>query len=259
MQHSASYREALRVALDSLRSNKLRSFLTLLGIILATTTLIAVMSVIRGMDVYIAETVSTMGSDGFRVVRMAFMGNFDPKKFVELNRKNPQITAEEYEFVRRNATLAREVGLEINRGASVSYGNQTLNGTTVIGATANAGVITNTQLAAGRFVNEIDDQHRREVAVIGNDLKERFFPNVDPVGKRIEIAGRPFEVIGVAMSKGSVFGQGRFSKCTGPGAGSVFSRRRGTRRYSSRRRTRCAGCCGRTATCGRTRRTRSRW
>jgi putative ABC transport system permease protein len=228
MQHSASYREALRVALDSLRSNKLRSFLTLLGIILATTTLIAVMSVIRGMDVYIAETVSTMGSDGFRVVRMAFMGNFDPKKFVELNRKNPQITAEEYEFVRRNATLAREVGLEINRGASVSYGNQTLNGTTVIGATANAGVITNTQLAAGRFVNEIDDQHRREVAVIGNDLKERFFPNVDPVGKRIEIAGRPFEVIGVAMSKGSVFGQSLDNFVNIP-AGSFF------KMYGSRR------------------------
>jgi putative ABC transport system permease protein len=228
MQHSASYREALRVALDSLRSNKLRSFLTLLGIILATTTLIAVMSVIRGMDVYIAETVSTMGSDGFRVVRMAFMGNFDPKKFVELNRKNPQITAEEYEFVRRNATLAREVGLEINRGASVSYGNQTLNGTTVIGATANAGVITNTQLSAGRFVNEIDDQHRREVAVIGNDLKERFFPNVDPVGKRIEIAGRPFEVIGVAMSKGSVFGQSLDNFVNIP-AGSFF------KMYGSRR------------------------
>lgn len=207
MHQAASFREAFRVALDSLRSSKLRSFLTLLGIILATTTLIAVMSVIHGMDVYVAETVSTMGSDGFRVVRMAFIGNFDPKKFVELNRKNPQITPEEYRFVRQNAVLAREIGIEINRGASVSYGNQTINATTVIGATANIGVISNTQLAVGRFVNEIDDQHHREVAVIGNDLKERFFPNVDAVGKRIEIAGRPFEVIGVAMSKGSVFGQ----------------------------------------------------
>lgn len=207
MQQAASFREAFRVAFDSLRSSKLRSFLTLLGIILATTTLIAVMSVIHGMDVYVAETVSTMGSDGFRVVRMAFVGNLDPKKFVELNRKNPQITPEEYRFVRQNAVLAREIGIEINRGASVSYGNQTISATTVIGATANIGVITNTQLAVGRFVNEIDDQHHREVAVIGNDLKERFFPNVDAVGKRIEIAGRPFEVIGVAMSKGSVFGQ----------------------------------------------------
>ena len=228
MQQAASFREAFRVALDSLRSSKLRSFLTLLGIILATTTLIAVMSVIHGMDIYVAETVSSMGSDGFRVVRMAFMGNFDPKKFVELNRKNPQISADEYQFLRGNAMLVRDIGIEINRGASVSSGNQTINATTVIGATANVGVITNTQLAAGRFVNEIDDQHHREVAVIGADLKERFFPNVDPVGKRIEIAGRPFEVIGVAMSKGSVFGQSLDNFVNIP-AGSFF------KMYGSRR------------------------
>ena len=81
MAQTASFREAAAVALDSLRSSKLRSFLTLLGIILATTTLIAVMSVIHGMDVYIADTVSNMGSDGFRIVKIAFVGNFDPKKF----------------------------------------------------------------------------------------------------------------------------------------------------------------------------------
>ena len=81
---SASFWEAGRIALDSLRKNKLRSFLTLLGIILATTTLIAVTALIHGMNVYIAEKVSNMGSDGFRVVRMAFFGDFDPKKFLEM-------------------------------------------------------------------------------------------------------------------------------------------------------------------------------
>ena len=80
---NASFWEAIRVATRSLRSSKLRSFLTLLGIILATTTLISVMSVIQGMDVYIAQNVSDMGADGFRILRMAFMA-VDPKKFLEL-------------------------------------------------------------------------------------------------------------------------------------------------------------------------------
>src|SRR3979409_560611 len=98
VRSNASFLESARVAFDSLRGSKLRSFLTLLGIILSTTTLIAVMSVIHGMDVYIAETVSRMGSDGFQIVRMAFVGNFDPKKFLEMQRKNPQLSREEFAF-----------------------------------------------------------------------------------------------------------------------------------------------------------------
>src|SRR6202171_5677464 len=107
MAQTASFREAASVAADSLRSSKLRSFLTLLGIILATTPLIAVMSIIHGMDVYIANSVSSMGSDGFRIVRIAFIGNFDPKKFLELQKKNPQLSPEEYQFLKSSSTLVR--------------------------------------------------------------------------------------------------------------------------------------------------------
>ena len=92
MNSRASFLEAASVALDSLRSSKLRSFLTLLGIILSTTTLIAVMAVIHGMDVYVATASSTMGTDGFRVVRAAFVGPRDAKRFLEALRKNPELT-----------------------------------------------------------------------------------------------------------------------------------------------------------------------
>ena len=104
---SASFWEATRIAVDSLRKNKLRSFLTLLGIILATTTLIAVTALIHGMNLYIAEKVSNMGSDGFRVVRMAWFGPWDPKKFMEMQKRNPQIRPDEYEFVKERATSAQ--------------------------------------------------------------------------------------------------------------------------------------------------------
>src|SRR5579884_1609644 len=99
MNQNASFREAAWVALDSLRASKLRSFLTLLGIILATTTLIAVMSIIHGMDIYISTHISNMGADGFRVVRMAFIGSFNPKKFAEMNKRNPQLSPDEFAFV----------------------------------------------------------------------------------------------------------------------------------------------------------------
>src|SRR5271163_3415032 len=108
---SASFWEATRIALDSLRKNKLRSFLTLLGIILATATLVAVTALIHGMNVYIAEKVSDMGADGFRVVRMAFFGDWNPKKFLEMQKRNPQLNREEYDFIRDRATTLKDIGM----------------------------------------------------------------------------------------------------------------------------------------------------
>src|SRR6266545_6059504 len=106
MQTQASFWEAVIGAIASLRGSKLRSFLTLLGIILATTTLIAVMSVIEGMDRYIAQNVSDMGADGFKVRRIVLM-QWDPKKYLEMNRRNPQLTREEFDFLKGRARLIR--------------------------------------------------------------------------------------------------------------------------------------------------------
>lgn len=206
---TASFGEAARVAFSSLRASKLRSFLTLLGIILATTTLIAVMSVVRGMDDYIANTVADMGVDGFRIRRMVMIGQWDPKKFLEMQRKNPQLSPEEYAFVRERATLLREIGMETGRQGSATYLSGRVDELELRGVSANVGVITNIQIANGRFLTEADDARHTLVAVIGHEIKERFFPTVDPIGKVIEVSGRPFTVIGVAKEQGSVFGQSR--------------------------------------------------
>ncbi len=207
MAQGASFREAAAVAADSLRSSKLRSFLTLLGIILATTTLIAVMSMIRGMDVYIAQNASSMGADGFRVVRMAFIGNFDPKKFLELQKKNPEMKPDEYEFLKNNATMVREIGMRANRNVIVAANGQSLTDISLTGGTANWGVLNNTQIANGRYLSEIEDYKHAAVAVIGSDVCDKLFGGGDATGKEIKIDGRPFTVIGVAKAKGSVFGQ----------------------------------------------------
>jgi putative ABC transport system permease protein len=207
MAQTASFREAAAAAADSLRSSKLRSFLTLLGIILATTTLIAVMSIIHGMDLYIANSVSSMGADGFRIVRIAFIGNFDPKKYVELQKKNPQLSPAEFDYIKSKVTLTKELGMVAGRGVSVSLGTQTLSNVGLNGGTANWIMLGNTQLAAGRYFTEIEDSHHATVAVLGADVKNNLFGDSNAVGKTVKVDGRPFTVIGVAVAKGSVFGQ----------------------------------------------------
>ncbi len=204
---NASFREAALIAADSLRSSKLRSFLTLLGIILATTTLIAVMSMIHGMDVYIANTMSSMGSDGFRVVKIAMLGNFDPKKFLQMQKRNPELSPDEFQYLKDHATLVGDFGMSAGRTVTVSQGSQTLSSVSLNGGTANWASLGNTQIASGRYFTEIEDRHRSPVAVIGADLKKNLFGDGDPLGKDIKIEGRPFTVVGVAEAKGSVFGQ----------------------------------------------------
>src|SRR5450432_4410328 len=141
--HNASFWEAVKGAVQSLRSSKLRSFLTLLGIILATTTLIAVMSVISGMDRVIADSVSGMGADGYTVTRI-FMTQRDPKKFLELLRRNPQLSREEFDFLRSRVTLTNEIGMQAGRSVTIhAAGKDVSEGVGLNGASPNMAVIAN--------------------------------------------------------------------------------------------------------------------
>jgi putative ABC transport system permease protein len=203
---SASFWEAGRIALDSLRKNKLRSFLTLLGIILATTTLIAVTALIHGMNVYIAEKVSNMGSDGFRVVRMAFFGDFDPKKFLAMQKRNPEIKPVEYEFIKSEARLLKDMGMMVSRQARVTYKAQSQEQVNIQGITDTIPAINDVQVDVGRSVTYEEVRRHAPVAFIGNDIRTAFFEGADPLGKTIAVEGNPYEVVGVAKTLGSVFG-----------------------------------------------------
>src|SRR5574340_736848 len=144
MQAQASFWEAVVAAAASLRGSKLRSFLTLLGIILATTTLIAVMSVIHGMDVYVAQNVSDMGADGFKVVRI-FMTSGGLKKYIELLRRNPQLKKDEFQFLKARSTMVKEWGIETYRNVTVHFGKESVEGVDFQGVTPNIGIINNIQ------------------------------------------------------------------------------------------------------------------
>ncbi len=192
--------------MESLRKNKLRSFLTLLGIILATTTLIAVTALIHGMNVYIADKVSNMGADGFRIVRMAWLGPWDPKKFYEMNKRNPEIKPEEFEFIKANSTLLKDIGMMVSRQARVSYKGDSVQDVNVQGVTDNIPGLNNIGVDLGRPIAAEEVRRHARVAFLGADLKNRFFPSADPLGKTIEIEGEPYDVVGVANALGSVFG-----------------------------------------------------
>jgi putative ABC transport system permease protein len=206
LKSGASFFESVAVAFDSLRGNKLRSFLTLLGIILSTTTLISVMSVINGLQDFVANSATTMGSDGFRVVRFAFVGNWNPKKFLELQRKNPQLSPDEFEYLQSKLTLVRESAMSVQRGVSVASGGDQVQGVVLFGNADNGAIMTNTEISAGRYFTDTEVSRKIPVVFIGADVKERFFPSLDPIGKRLLVDGRPFDVIGVAKPKGSMFG-----------------------------------------------------
>jgi putative ABC transport system permease protein len=203
---SAPFWEATRIALDSLRKNKLRSFLTLLGIILATTTLIAVTSLIHGMNLYIADKVSNMGADGFRVVRMAWFGPWDPKKFFEMDKRNPQLRPDEFEFIKEKARLVKDVGMMTQRRARVSYKGESMFDVQIQGVTENIPAINNVQVDTGRSITFEEVRRHAPVTFIGNDVRVKFFEGKDPIGKTIAIEGNPYEVVGVAKTLGSVFG-----------------------------------------------------
>jgi putative ABC transport system permease protein len=206
MNTHASFWEAVTGAAQSLRGSKLRSFLTLLGIILATTTLIAVMSVINGMDVYIAQNVSSMGDDGYRVQRIAMM-QWNPKKYLEMLRRNPMLNKEEFEFLRSRLTLTREIGMIAGRGVSVHLGKELMENVGLQGTSPNMAVISNFEAEEGRFLSDTENDRRMNAAFIGHDIKDQLFPNASPIGQNIAVEGLPFQVVGVSKAKGSVFGQ----------------------------------------------------
>jgi len=140
-----------------LRASKLRSALTLLGIILATTTLIAVMSIIEGMNRYIADHISSdLGAGSFQIRRMVMIGQWDPKKYLEMQRRNPQLSREEFDFLKAHLSLSQEIGMEAARMATVVGNGKTMERVEMDGASPNIEVISNIQPVSGHFPLEFE-------------------------------------------------------------------------------------------------------
>src|SRR6266849_6253869 len=205
MKRRVMLREPISVALETLRVHKMRSFLMLLGIILSVSTLIVVIALISGVNRYIADRVANMGSNVFLLARFPIITDVD--EYVKANRRNKKVTWDDFESLRDNLKLPQRVGVELRIDGRVRAGSHSLNDTSIRGVTSNMVDIDIVTPRDGRYISEGDDQSRAPVTMIGNDLATQLFPGVDPIGHELLIDGRPFQIVGIAKTIGTAFGQ----------------------------------------------------
>ena len=203
----AGFLDYAGVAIDSLRANKLRSFLTLLGIMIGITSIISVISLIQGMDQYWKTKISNFGPNTFVITQFPITTNLD--KFFEMIRRNPDVHADAADAIRRACTACELVGVEVHKEVSVRYGRQSLQDIDMSGITPNIVDIEGFGVETGRALQDWDEEHSRFVAFIGADVAEKLFLGVDPLGKSMQIDDHGYTIVGVAEKKGSVFGFSR--------------------------------------------------
>ncbi|NDD65099.1 MAG: FtsX-like permease family protein, partial [Acidobacteria bacterium] len=200
--------EAFRLALSSLRANKLRSFLTLLGVIFGVMTVVAVASVIEGFFRYVDRTVTAdLGTNTVIVDKFGMITSFD--EYLMALRRNKDLTIEDLGYLGERLTLATSIGAQGSTSAEVRAGGEKLTDVGIRGNSSGMINIDTTQAEYGRYIDEVDDERRRYVALIGSEVADKLFNRRDVVGREVKINGLPFEVIGVAKENGSAFGQSR--------------------------------------------------
>jgi len=203
-----NFLEAIRVALQSLWANKLRSVLTLLGVVIGVAAVIAVVTFVSGINGYVAEKIFNLGADVFIInKRTSVVTNVD--QLLE-GEKRKNITLEDYQAILESCKRCTALGAVVtNTSGHIRYGEQSINDTFVRGLTPVMPSILNIDLGAGRMLNDTDENNRSNVAVIGTDLVDNLFPGVDPLNKEIRVEGEIYRVVGVGEKQGKTLGQSR--------------------------------------------------
>jgi putative ABC transport system permease protein len=200
------FSEAVWIALSSLRANKLRSFLTVLGILIGVASVVAVVAITNGLDQYIADRVLELGTKSFTIQKFPDIIT-SRAQFLEAQ-KRKDLTPREVEAVRRNCDACAEVGGRITLTRDVKWGRTVQESVEIQGLTENANRIGQVRdIVEGRPLIQDDVDHARPVAIIGWDLVEAFFGQIDPIGKSISLGDHVVTVVGVGEKKGSVFGE----------------------------------------------------
>lgn len=196
--------ESVKLALSSIWANKLRSMLTLLGNIVAVSSIIAVVALIRGVNGAVSDAiVSDLGADSFTISRMGIVRNEDER---DRQRNNPRITADEADAIERFGTSIGAVMAQAQQNASVAYRAEELESIQVQGVTERYLEFSTFDAERGRMMSPIEVARSRPVALLGWQIADRLFGAEDPLDKTIKVAGVPFRVVGVSAKKGSFFG-----------------------------------------------------
>ena len=202
-----NFTETFKLAFAAIWAHKLRSFLTLFGMIIGVTAFMVVLSILQGFNSYVDEKIAGVGSNSFTVMRFSFDDFKDNDKLAEAQRRNKDLTLEELEFIRERGDLIKEIGAKARgNGALVKRGTEVLESVNVEGVEPIIADIDKAEVEDGRyFVNAENDTSAR-VAFIGADIADKLFPRTSAVGGEISIRGLPYRVVGVAVAKGTIFG-----------------------------------------------------
>ena len=197
--------EAALIALSSIWANKLRSFLTVLGNIVAVTSIIAVVSLIQGMNAYVSNAIITdVGADNFTIQRMPVVRSVEDEERV---RNNPRITLRDADAVRRFSGNIHAVAAQANASGRIAYGEQSLDRVGIQGVSRDYLYFSTFDAERGRLISQTEIDRNRPVTVLGWEVADKLFGGRDPLDRIIMIQGVHFRVVGVSEKKGSIFGQ----------------------------------------------------
>ena len=201
------YTDAARIALQSILAHKLRAFLTLIGIIIGVSSVVVVGAAISGLNTYVVEKVSKiLGTNHFMIARMASQGQLSEEDLERMNRRNKRLRWADMEWLQDYCESCAAVGAQTGRGTKFEQDGKTFFGGIIFGSTANMAEIEDKTMTDGRFIQPEEVSHAKLVVVLGADIKDKFFPDVDPIGKEFKVAGLPMRVIGVEERRGPIFG-----------------------------------------------------
>ena len=199
--------ETLRLAIDAIWSHKLRSALTLLGMIIGVTAVVVVVSMIQGFNGYVDEKIAGIGAKSFSIRRFSFDDFKNTDSITQAQRRNKDLNFDDYDYIKERARLIGQIGAKaLPTGVTVKYGNESVEGVSVDGTTANVAEIENVDVAEGRYFTSTENDSALNVVFIGADVATKLFPGTSPLDKEITINGLPYRVVGVAAAKGTVFG-----------------------------------------------------
>jgi len=200
-----NFSESVSMAMGSLWSNKLRTFLTLLGLIIGVLTIIAVVSIIQGLNNYVYTQFAFFGANDFTVSKFSMTGGSFSEYREMLKRKN--LTLDEMRILRQQCQSCELVGASVSTSRTVKFRNQYLRDVEIRGITHLDHMIGSVlELDRGRHILKEDDDHSRSVCIIGADIVEKLFPYLDPLGKWIKIGQHNFLVVGIGEKKGKLLG-----------------------------------------------------
>jgi putative ABC transport system permease protein len=202
------YTDALKIALQSIFAHKLRAFLTLIGIIIGVSSVVVVGASINGLNAYVLDRVGKiLGANHFMIARMAHEGEISEEERERMNHRNKRLEWDDYEWVRDHCASCEEVGAQLESSIDLKHEGKEIYRTRLSGVTANMADIEDKTIAEGRFITPEEVGRAESVVVIGMDVREKFFPTVDPIDKIIRIREMPMRIVGVEAKRGSAFGQ----------------------------------------------------